>query len=226
MMRQSNLRMMAVMLGMVCGLCFAAPAVANEYQQAVEATQTEDYAKAIELWLKLAEQGDPIAQYNLAVFYREGYGTTSDPDQSQKWFKAAAQHRLVQAANQFDQNVIKPIDDEQGHAAGVDEATSGGLNANDPIGWVLLQNPKYYTLQLASSRSEESIKQYYQENNMQGKGGYYKSERDGEIWYYLIYGAFHSSGEANTEIEKLPEEIRKWSPWVRRLGNIQKVVNR
>jgi len=225
MMRQYNLRRITVIVSIISGLFFSTASVANEYQNAVAATQTEDYAKAIDIWMKLAKQGDPIAQYNLAVFYREGYGIDSDRSQSKKWFKAAAQHRLVQAANQFDQNVIKPID-EDNIQDGVNENTRQGFSENDPVGWVLMQNPKYYTLQLASSRSEESIKQYYQENNMQGKGGYYKSERDGEIWYYLIYGAYHSTDDANTEIVKLPEEIRKWSPWVRRLGNIQKVVER
>ena len=100
------------------------------------------------------------------------------------------------------------------------------LSNTDPIGWVLSQNPRHYTLQLASSRSEKRIKQYYEDNQMQGKGGYYKKENDGEIWYFLIYGAYNSSQNATNEIGQLPEEIRKWSPWVRRLGNIQKVINR
>ena len=214
-----------MIVSIISGLFFSTASLANEYQKAVDATQTEDYAKAIAIWMKLAEQGDPIAQYNLAVFYREGYGTNSNRSQSKRWFKAAAQHRLVQAANQFDKNIIKPIDEDNYQVAAGESATQN-YSENDPLGWVLIQNPKYYTLQLASSKSEEKIKQYYDENEMQGKGGYYKSERDGEIWYYLIYGAYNSSGQANTDIAKLPEEIRKWSPWVRRLGNIQKVVER
>ncbi len=96
----------------------------------------------------------------------------------------------------------------------------------DPVGWVMNQNPRHYTLQLASTRSEKRAKKYYQENQMQGKGGFYKKVQNGETWYFLIYGSFDTADTANSEIEKLPEEIQKGSPWVRRLGNIQRVIRR
>ena len=94
----------------------------------------------------------------------------------------------------------------------------------NPVGWVMNQNPRNYTLQLASSRSEKHVIKYYNENQMQGKGGYYKKIQDGETWYFLIYGSFDSVASASDEIKQQPEEIRKWSAWVRRLGNIQKVI--
>jgi len=198
---------------------------ASEYTKAVEATNSGNYDLAVSIWKKLAQQGNPVAQYNLAVFYKEGYGVDSDRSESKRWYKAAAGQRLVQATAMVNNDSIKPAD-ERDIQREEDAHVSKSSSSTDPVGWVLTQNPRHYTLQLASSRSEKRIKQYYEENQMQGKGGYYRKEQDGENWYFLIYGSFNSSRSASDEIEQLPEEIRKWSPWVRRLGNIQKVITR
>ena len=214
-----------IVAAIISGLFFSATAFANEYQKAVDATNAGNYDLAVSIWKKLAQQGDPVAQYNLAVFYKEGYGVSSDSSESSRWYKAAPQHRLIQATARLDNTSIKPAD-ERDIQREEESHVSTAKSAKDPVGWVLSQNPRHYTLQLASSRSEERIKQYYLENQMQGKGGYYTKEQDGETWYYLIYGAYNSSRNASEEIDKLPEEIRKWSPWVRRLGNIQKIINR
>jgi septal ring-binding cell division protein DamX len=206
------------------GLFLSSAVLASDYNKAVNATVSGDYDLAISIWKKLAQQGNPVAQYNLAIFYKEGYGVDSNSSESKRWYKAAAQHRLVQATSRIGERSIQPANesDIQNEEALLQ---SNSVSKTDPVGWVLSQNPKHYTLQLASSRSERRIKKYYEENKMQGKGGYYKKVQDGETWYFLIYGAFNSSRNASNEIEQLPEEIRKWSPWVRRLGNIQKVIN-
>ena len=209
----------------VSALFVSASVNADEYQKAVAATNAGDYDLAVPIWKKLAQQGNPVAQYNLALFYKEGYGVDSDRAESRRWYKAAAQQRLIQATARIDNTSIKPAD-ERDIQREEESHTSKSLPSTDPVGWVLSQNPRHYTLQLASSRSEKRIKQYFDENKMQGKGGYYKKENSGEIWYFLIYGAYDSSQTATNDIAQLPEEIRKWSPWVRRLGNIQKVINR
>lgn len=217
--KQSLNRLVLIISVLITGLVFPSSAFANDYRKAVEATTAGNYELAISIWKKLAKQGNPVAQYNLAIFYKEGYGVDSDSSESRRWYKAAAQQRLVQATTS-----IKPADDN----TELSSISNGSKthSDNDPVGWVLNQNPRHYTLQLASSRSERRIRQYYEENQMQGKGGYYKKQQDGETWYFLIYGAFNSSRNASNEIQQLPEEIRKWSPWVRRLGNIQKVIKR
>ncbi len=209
---------------MTVALFLLTSAFANEYNDAVKATNAGDYNRAVSIWKKLANQGNPVAQYNLAVFYKEGYGVDSDRSESIRWYKAAAQQRLIQATVNIGNASIKPAD-ERDIQREEESHVSKSLSRTDPIGWVLSQNPRHYTLQLASSRSEKRIKQYYEDNQMQGKGGYYKKEHSGETWYFLIYGAYNSSQNATDEIGQLSEEIRKWSPWVRRLGNIQKVIN-
>ena len=197
--------------------------VANDYDKAVKATSDGDYNEAIELWKKLAAQGNSVAQYNLAIFYKEGYGVDSNSSEAQKWYKVAGQQRLVSATTRINEKSVQPAD-ERDIEREESSRVSRTISDMDPVGWVMNQNPRFYTLQLASSRSEDRVKKYYEENQLQGKGGYYKKIQDGETWYFLIYGSFNSAANASNEIEQLPEEIRKWSPWVRRLGNIQKVI--
>lgn len=213
-----------IVAAVISSLLLSTPVFSSEYQKAVEATNAGNYELAVSIWTKLAKQGNPGAQYNLAVFYKEGYGVDSNRLESRRWYKAAAQQRLIQATASIDNTSIKPAN-ERDIQREEESHVSTTLSSTDPIGWVLGQNPRHYTLQLASSRNEQSIKQYYEENQMQGKGGYYKKKKGGETWYFLIYGAYNSSRSASNEIAQLPEEIRKWSPWVRRLGNIQKVIN-
>ena len=223
--KQDKSRLVLIVTTVISSLFFSSSLMANDYQKAVAATNAGNYDLAVTLWKKLAEQGNPVAQYNLAVFYKEGYGVDSDTSESNRWYKAAAQQRLIQATARENNVSVKPADEndiQQEESARVSKT----LSNMDPVGWVMNQNPRHYTLQLASSRSEKRVKKYYEENQMQGKGGYYKKLQDGETWYFLIYGSFDSTRSASNEIEQLPEEIRKWSPWVRRLGNIQKVINR
>ncbi|MDH5409601.1 MAG: SPOR domain-containing protein [Gammaproteobacteria bacterium] len=215
-------------------------AMADLYQDAVKATAERDYERALSLWQKLARNGDPVAQYNLAVFYREGYGIKADRSTSNRFLKTAVKGGLIEAANKLNSDTIQPADKAEVESV-IAQYKSDTLSPSlllsakaeipaeelkDPQGWVMAQNPKHYTLQLVSSRSEDRVKKVFDSNNMTGKGGYYKQERNGEVWYFLIYGAYKSSDEATSRISELPEEIQKSSPWVRQLKNIQRNIRK
>jgi len=51
----------------------------------------QDLAKAVEGWLKAAEQGDAIAQYNLGICYINGNGVEQDPVRAFEWFRKGAE---------------------------------------------------------------------------------------------------------------------------------------
>ena len=46
-----------------------------------------------------AEQGDPEAQYDLGILYRQGQGVVPDDAEAAKWFRLAADEGLDQAQN-------------------------------------------------------------------------------------------------------------------------------
>ena len=50
----------------------------------------QNYAEAIKWFTMAAEKGEPTAQYNLSLFYIEGFGVTPDTVTAQKWYDLAA----------------------------------------------------------------------------------------------------------------------------------------
>jgi TPR repeat protein len=57
--------------------------------------------KAIDLYKRAAEQGHPLARYNLAVHYREGNGVPRDFVQASEWFAKSAEGGLVSAMVEY-----------------------------------------------------------------------------------------------------------------------------
>ncbi len=74
-----------------------ASAVAGPYEDGVAAYERGDYAKAVELFRKAAEQGDAYAQYNLGQMYDKGKGVKQDYVETHKWVSLAAAQGLKKA---------------------------------------------------------------------------------------------------------------------------------
>lgn len=84
---------MAVLVPLLAG--------AAELDEAMQAVENNDYAKAFGIFKKLAEAGDREAQYNLAMLYRAGKGVEKDPEQGAQWFRRAADQGLTEAQFQL-----------------------------------------------------------------------------------------------------------------------------
>ncbi len=70
-------------------LSIAQPALAD-VKAGVDAWQQGDYAKAVALWLPLAQTGDPDAQFNMGQAYKLGRGVKTDPAAAIDWYRKAA----------------------------------------------------------------------------------------------------------------------------------------
>jgi len=71
-------------------LLWAAPASAQSVKAGIEAWQKADYARAVEIWRPLAENGDADAEFNLGQAYRLGRGVKIDLGSAQTWLERAA----------------------------------------------------------------------------------------------------------------------------------------
>ena len=71
-------------------LVLVGSASAQDISKADAPTASGDYAAAFAELQPLAERGDVDAQYNLAVFYRDGLGVSRDGEQAAKWYQRAA----------------------------------------------------------------------------------------------------------------------------------------
>lgn len=74
----------------------AAPSAAK-FEEGVRAYDAGDYARAREVWLDLARQGDLAAQRNLGHLYRRGLGVAPDAQQAALWYRRAAERGLSTA---------------------------------------------------------------------------------------------------------------------------------
>jgi uncharacterized protein len=90
-------RLLATLV-ILTGLIGSADAVrADGFDKGYAAYEAGDYAEAVKWFRKAAEQGDAIAQYNLALMYRDGEGVTQDDAEAVKWFRKAAEQGVANA---------------------------------------------------------------------------------------------------------------------------------
>ena len=183
--------------------------IADETTRGLEAMRNQQYDVAVDIWTALIGEGNITAEYNLALALQR---STTGAAQANGWMKSAAHERLVTAYNRFQPEAVKP------------GAGTRAIMIPSPDDWVREQNPRYYTLQLASSTNPRLIEKYYRENQLEGNAGYYRNVRKGKNWYALVYGAYPSSKAAQEAIETLPEGMRKWKPWVRRIKDIHRIM--
>jgi hypothetical protein len=74
------------MLVAIGGAAFAAP-----LEDAFAAYRRGDYATALRLWHRLAEQGDAEAQFHLGILYESGQGVLRNGAEAIKWYRKAAE---------------------------------------------------------------------------------------------------------------------------------------
>ena len=190
---------------------FSAHSMAVTVNDAIIASENDDMATAVKIWSQLAKKGNPIAQYNMALYYSKGKGVAKNPEKAKQLLKNAARTGLVQPYLDLNKKAISP---------GNGDSLSFDV---DPALWLSKQEPKRYTIQLASSRYEKSIKKSFTENNLKGKGGYYHYVRDGVDRYALIYGTYKTVAEAKAAMAELPKKLRKKTPWVRKIQSLQNI---
>ena len=192
-------------------ILFSSQNMATSVSDAVIASKNNNVIEAAKLWSKLADSGNTIAQFNLANHYSEGKGVKKNKMIAEQWWKDATRSGLIEAYLTLNKRAISP-------------ATGQTLSFQiGPDIWLKKQEPNKYTIQLASSRNEKSIKKSYEKNNLKGNGGYYHYVRDGIDRYALVYGSYKTVAAANIAMKKLPKILRVKTPWVRRIKSIQKI---
>lgn len=56
-----------------------------------DAAEAGEFSKAADIWKKLAESGDPQAQFNLGLMYHSGSGLPRNEKEAVKWYLKAAE---------------------------------------------------------------------------------------------------------------------------------------
>ncbi len=94
------------------------------------------------------------------------------------------------------------------------------INLNDQIAWLWAQDPRHYTLQLMSGPNEAAIRDFIRRYRLKGKAIYYRTLRDGQSRYTLIYGSYPDRAQARAAIARLSPTLQKTGPWARSFASI------
>jgi TPR repeat protein len=70
---------------------------AGDFADAFEAASAEEYNKAAKIWYTLAQEGNPDAQFNLALVYHSGAAGELNEKEAVKWYQKAASNGQVRA---------------------------------------------------------------------------------------------------------------------------------
>ena len=82
--------LVAALMAATVPVVFAADDQAERFEAGLAAADSGDYKSALAQWLPLAEEGYETAAYNVAILYRNGWGTEVNPGEALFWFWAAA----------------------------------------------------------------------------------------------------------------------------------------
>ena len=63
---------------------------AGTWEDGLKAFAKKEYAAAAKLFRPLAEKGNAVAQYRIALMHKMGLGVSKDRKQAQKWCRLAA----------------------------------------------------------------------------------------------------------------------------------------
>ena len=79
------------------GLTANSPSANASWDEATKAFAKKQYAAAAKLFKPLAEKGNALAQYQIALMHRMGLGMTKDQKEAKKWSRLAAKQGNPQA---------------------------------------------------------------------------------------------------------------------------------
>jgi hypothetical protein len=88
--------------------------------------------------------------------------------------------------------------------------------------WILAQNPKHFTLQLAVLGSEQNLRAFIHKQKDPDHVAYYRLKRDDRKLYAVIYGSYANQREA----EKAALNLKFDKPWVRNFSSLQEIIKK
>jgi septal ring-binding cell division protein DamX len=214
-------------------------------EAAYDAFDRGDMQTAINVWRKLAGQGDTTAQFNLGQLYRLGNGVEPDDREALKWYLMAAQGGMVSAQynlmmmyeeGRISQDDIAPLlatvnDGPNANAnASTSTSTSAPPGANQASHATTNPNtalqqipPEAYLVQVMASSNRVALEKFLASHRSAFKHTAQvlpiSSKRSHR--YVLLLGPFSNRDEAKNALNALPQAVRKAGPWVRTVASLQ-----
>jgi len=99
------------------------------------------------------------------------------------------------------------------------------VRADDDSVKLLSMAANHYSIQLLGAQSKKTIDRFIETHQTNNALYYFRSERDGKDWYVVMCGEYENRQAAIQAVTELPDDLKKTSPWPRRLSEIQLLIN-
>ena len=87
--------------------------------------------------------------------------------------------------------------------------------------WLRTQPSSKFVLQLVGSVDRAAADRFIKRHALQDRAAVLETQREGNLWFVVVYGLYESSGAASTAREQLPAALRKdVQPWPRALKTL------
>jgi len=90
--------------------------------------------------------------------------------------------------------------------------------------WIKQQQGTHYTFQLMGSWKQQEVLEFIDKYALSGDVAEFQSDRNGRVWYALIYGVYSSKKEALQASNDWPEPLNSLPSWLRRFDSVQKQI--
>ena len=128
---------LALLLHVLLSIALVSPATAQE-NKSINTSKPNATASKLDALLEKAKDGDPNAQFTLAVLYETGTGVPKDPIKAAEWFQKAAEQGDVKAqfklANMYEKGEGIPKDSAKAEEWYRKAAEEGYANAQFVLG--------------------------------------------------------------------------------------------
>lgn len=94
------------------------------------------------------------------------------------------------------------------------------LDSTDNNSWLFNQPADFFTAQLISSTKRSDVADYLAKQQLRGQGKVFKTTRDGEDWWYLLFGSYPTREAATAAVESMNIKVK--SVWIRHFGSLHK----
>jgi len=88
--------------------------------------------------------------------------------------------------------------------------------------WILQQQATHYTFQLMGSWEHKEVIEFIDKYNLSGDLAEFQSDRNGRVWYALIYGVYDNKQIALQQSRSWPAPLNTLPSWLRRFDSVQK----
>jgi general secretion pathway protein D len=90
--------------------------------------------------------------------------------------------------------------------------------------WIMDLPAGFYTVQIAAGTEVADLDESASRLPAGVTGSIVKTRRGTLDWYLLVAGAYPSVADARLAIEAMPEDLRRFEPWVRAIGDLHQAV--